>query len=98
MVSYSCRTRETRNLMKRIWQQRRVMDRIFRLTGLFALALMMVCAASAPATDWQIETLDQTGAGKYSSMKIDKDGNLHVVYMVEDGDRNPIKYGFWDQK
>ena len=74
------------------------MDRILRLTGLLVLTLMMVCAAIAPATDWQIETVDHTGAGKYSSMKIDKDGNLHVVYTADDGDKSPVKYGFWDHK
>ena len=84
--------------MKQIWQESKVMDRILRLTGLLVVTLMMVCAAIAPATDWQIETVDHTGAGKYSSMKIDKDGNLHVVYMVDDGDKSPVKYGFWDHK
>jgi hypothetical protein len=29
-------------------------------------------------------------------MKIDQDGNVHVVYVIDDGDQNPVKYGFWD--
>jgi len=84
--------------MKAYWQERRVMHRIFRLTGLFVVAWMMVSAAIAPATDWQIEIVDRTGAGKYSSMKVDKEGNLHVAYVVDDGAKNPVKYGFWDHK
>lgn len=59
--------------------------------------LIMATASATAAGEWQIETVDQTGSGKFSSMRIDKAGNLHVVYVVEDGD-NSVKYGFWDRQ
>jgi hypothetical protein len=61
-----------------------------------ALAAFLMCSAAFAGGDWQIEELSQGGVGKYSSMKIDKDGNVHVVFMEDDGDHNAIKYGFWD--
>jgi hypothetical protein len=65
-------------------------------TGLLLLA--MGCggaqAASAPAA-WEIETVDHTGPGRYTSMRIDKDGNAHLVYVIEEAD-NSLKYAFWD--
>jgi len=58
--------------------------------------LMFLLAGSAGAASWQVEVVDGTGPGKYSSLKIDKDGNAHVAYVIEDRDRYPLKYGFWD--
>jgi hypothetical protein len=80
--------------MKGIWEKRRVKDRILA----FAACLMMLFAGTAAAADWQIESVDQAGVGKFSSMRIDKDGNVHVVWVADDGDRDPVKYGFWDHR
>ena len=41
-----------------------------------------------------IETVDPSGAGKSSSLKIDKDGNAHICYIGAPG--ASLKYGFWD--
>jgi hypothetical protein len=61
------------------------------------LGFSVVLAATLHAGTWQIETVDQTGTAKYSSLKIDKHGNAHVAYVIDDGNRNPLKYGFWDR-
>jgi hypothetical protein len=47
------------------------------------------------AAEWKIETVDQTGSGRFTSMKIDKSGNVHVAY-IPDGDPHPLRYAFWD--
>ena len=71
------------------------MSRVFWLPTF----LIAFCAGSAGAADsWHIETLDQTGVGRYSSMRFDKDGNGHVVYVVDNGETYPVKYGFWDHQ
>ena len=48
--------------------------------------------AADAANNWQIETVDRTGAGKYTSLKVDKDRNVHVAYSIEDGQTYPLKY------
>lgn len=67
------------------------MARLLRLTA--ALLALQIVASSAP--QWRIEMLDNSEAGKFSSLKIDKNGNAHVVYITEDY-RHTLKYGFWD--
>jgi hypothetical protein len=72
--------------------------RVFRAGSLLAAAgLMLYSAGFARATAWAIELIDGSGLGKFSSMKIDRDGNVHVAYIVEDGQLT-LKYGFWDHK
>jgi len=44
---------------------------------------------------WQVETVDQNGTGRFSSLRIDKDGNAHVAFVVDDP-KYTLKYGFWD--
>jgi len=61
------------------------------LVGLFG-SFSRVMAGS----EWQIEDLSQGGVGKFSSMKIDTRGDVHVVFVVDDGEHYPVKYGFWD--
>jgi hypothetical protein len=46
---------------------------------------------------WQIETVDRGGVGRYSSLKVDKYGNAHVAYVIDDNNRFPLKYAFWDR-
>jgi hypothetical protein len=63
---------------------------------LAALAVCLTCAATLRAATWQIEIPDSSGAARYSSMKIDRSGNLHVVYSQEDGNTYPLRYAFRD--
>jgi hypothetical protein len=48
------------------------------------------------AANWKIEIVDQGGVGKYSSMKIDSFGNAHLVYVIDDSNRLPMRYATWD--
>ena len=80
--------------MRSVWEKNRVTYKISWLV----LSLTMLFAGTATAGEWEIERLDQAGVGKFSSMKIDNEGNAHVVYVVDDGERTPVKYGFWDHK
>lgn len=49
------------------------------------------------AGEWQIDRVDDSRApGRYSSMKVDKDGNIHVAYSIVDQNFYPLRYGFWD--
>jgi hypothetical protein len=60
------------------------------------LALMTANAADTRrATDWTIETVDTAGAGRYTSLRIDQSGNVHVAYVPEI-DGHPLRYAFWD--
>ena len=61
---------------------------------LWALDFGAASGASKLAA-WQIETVDQSGTGRPTAMRIDKDGNAHLVFAVEDAD-NSLKYAFWD--
>ena len=61
--------------------------------GLAITALLST--ASAFGADWTVETVDQSGPGSYASMKIDKNGNVHIAYVPEE-DQHPLKYAFWD--
>lgn len=58
---------------------------------------LVLLAGSLCAGGWQIETVDQSGLAKYSSMKVDEYGNAHVAYVIDDKNRFPLKYGFWDR-
>ena len=62
-----------------------------------AMLVSLLRAEKAPASVWQIGTIDTDGAGRFSSLKIDKNGNAHVAYIAE-GDDNTLKYGFWDHE
>ena len=59
-----------------------------------AVALWAASGVSAGA-EWKVETVDQSGAGRFTSMKIDTNGNVHVVYVPE-ADMHPLKYAYWD--
>ena len=61
-------------------------------------AVLLVTAAGSPAGEWKVETIDQGAPGEFSSMKIDKDGNVHLAYTMVDGNRYPLRYAFWDHK
>jgi hypothetical protein len=59
---------------------------------LLAVSSARADSAEENSTKWQIETVDASGAGKFTSLKVDKDGNVHVAYSIEDGNVNPLKY------
>jgi hypothetical protein len=66
-----------------------------------ALAATLAFAAwnaRAVTSTWQVDVVDASGPGKYSSLKIDRDGNVHVAFIVDDGNRSPLKYAFWDHR
>jgi hypothetical protein len=59
------------------------------------LAAVIFTVSVAAAAEWRIDTVDQSGSGRYASMKIDPRGNVHVAYIPEQGP-HPLKYAFWD--
>jgi hypothetical protein len=73
------------------------MFEVRRSFGWFLLGVVSAAAAgAADSKAWQIEVVDASGAGKFTSMKVDKLGNVHVAYVFEDGNRYPLRYAFWD--
>jgi len=54
-----------------------------------------VWPSTPPDASWQVETVDRSGVGKFSSLRIDRYGNAHLAYISEDGSYS-LKYGFWD--
>ena len=57
----------------------------------------MLPFAGKAETTWQVEAVDTTGMGKYSSMQIDRDGNIHLAYVIDDGG-HALKYACWDKR
>jgi hypothetical protein len=62
--------------------------------SLLGITIALTCALEVKA-NWEITTIDSAGVGRFSSMKIDRDGNAHVAYAVEDSAKS-LKYAFWD--
>jgi hypothetical protein len=60
------------------------------------LAVAICFGARLPAADWRIEGVDPGGGGKFSSLKIDNEGNAHVAYYDET--QHELKYAFRDRK
>jgi hypothetical protein len=67
---------------------------------LVALAASTAClpATAQTASPWQTELVDSSGQARYSSMKADDDGNLHLVYVIEDGNTFPLRYAIRDHR
>lgn len=61
--------------------------------ALLALLGFQLRAAVQPST-WSIEVVDSLSSGRFSSLRIDADGNAHVAYMDES--QALLKYAFWD--
>jgi hypothetical protein len=74
--------------MTRTWKKARAFSNLFIAAIVTAIPL---------AAAWQVEVVDIGAPGKYTSMKIDKSGNLHVAYVPE-GMGNPLKYAFRDRR
>jgi hypothetical protein len=60
------------------------------------IALILCSAVSSRAGEWRVETVDNSGPGRSSSLKIDSRGNAHLAFTVEDGNNHPLKYAIWD--
>jgi hypothetical protein len=57
--------------------------------------LVALLTLALRAEDWQIEVVDASGPGLNSSLKIDKDGNAHLCYVIAHG--GALKYAFWQR-
>jgi hypothetical protein len=71
---------------------------IGRHTCVLAISTWVVFSLGLSAgadAEWKIETVDQSGSGRFASMQIDTAGNVHVAYVAEE-DRHPLKYAYWD--
>lgn len=64
---------------------------------LTVLAATILAGTISYAADWTIETVDQSGPGRTPSLKVDRDGNVHVAYVPDIG-AHPLKYAYWDHK
>jgi hypothetical protein len=71
-----------------------------RLVSLPLLAPMLLfpLMRGANGPEWKFELVDQSGPAKSNTIKVDANGNLHVAYIADDGNRYPVKYAFWDRK
>ncbi len=76
--------------MKKLLNPSKIVVALIVVTMLFGLRLPAV----AERTGWKIEVVDPLGSGRFSSMRIDADGNAHVAYMDEI--QTLLKYSFWD--
>jgi len=72
-------------------------NRTSKATLLLFAAWAIAAAHTAAAATWQIESVDNGAVAKFSSMRIDKDGNVHVAYVLQDGTFE-LKYAFWDRR
>ncbi len=65
---------------------------------LFVAALLLwFPVREVRAADWQIQSVEPPGVTvKYTSMKIDSFGNVHVAYAIDDGNHYPLRYALWD--
>lgn len=63
---------------------------------LIVAAGLMWPAALRSADRWEIETVDPGGRASFTSLKVDKSGNVDVAYIPE-LPSHPLKYAFWDR-
>jgi hypothetical protein len=59
----------------------------------FGVALLL--ASLLPAAEWRVGTLEDSIGGKYSSLRMDTFGNVHVCYCSLS--QGLVGYGFWDK-
>lgn len=59
-------------------------------------AWLIIMTPGLHAGDWKIDTVDGGGTATFTSLRIDTAGNVHVAYVVDDGNIYPLKYAFWD--
>ncbi len=63
--------------------------------SLFTLGYLVAGTIALSAADWKIEAVDSNATGRYSSLRIDKDGNAHVAYILDDLG-HVLRYALWD--
>jgi hypothetical protein len=70
-------------------------EMLFR--ALCLAGLLWFPAKAVQTGDWKSETVDALGAPvKYTSLKIDSLGNVHVAYVIDDQNHYPLRYALWD--
>ena len=57
-------------------------------------ACVAVAGTAAEPVSWQIEAVDSSGPGLNSTLRIDKDGNAHMCWVLPGG--SALKYGYWE--
>src|SRR5580700_6304376 len=77
--------------MRATWNAKKAIPSILPVLA----AWVVFFGGTSAASTWQVDRVDYSAAGQFSSLKIDKDGNAHVAYVLEDEQRT-LKYGFWD--
>ena len=65
------------------------------MAALLCAAGSGVAAPAAGAPTWNIETVDSSGPGRYTSLRLDKEGNAHLIYVLED-EQDTLRYAFRD--
>ena len=48
-------------------------------------AWLIIITPGLHAGDWKIDTVDGGGTATFTSLRIDTAGNVHVAYVVDDG-------------
>ena len=67
------------------------------LLALWTAGLLCFPAGAASGAGWTIESADSQGLPiKYTSLKTDSQGNVHVAYVIDDQNHYPLRYAFWD--
>ena len=67
-----------------------------RLAGILAFTTAIAAAENVRAAEWQVEMVDQSGSAHFTSLRVDKNGNVHVAY-VPDAEGHPLKYAYRDR-
>src|ERR1051326_1092868 len=57
------------------------------------LALMTGMAEEVPGAEWHTEVADRSATGRFSTLRADKAGNIHISYIADDGAES-LKYAF----
>jgi hypothetical protein len=86
--------------MSHIWKQAKAKAEAWGAIGglvfLAAATPLSLVAATAPPTNWKIEELQPGAPGRFASLKGDRNGNMHLVFVSNDGTSNALIYAFWD--
>jgi len=75
--------------MRGTWKANKLLAGILAFSPLFS-------PTSVRAAEWRVETVDTAGNAQFTTMQIDKSGNVHLAY-VPDVEGHPLKYAYWDR-
>src|SRR5215831_11611043 len=78
--------------MSSTWKKKRILASL-----LVASAWPLAAGRGANSDGWRIEVVEAAATGKFSSMKIDTAGNVHLIFVLDDGGY-AMKYAFWDRR